>query len=130
MLRPRQEVGKRVSASIINQGVEARELLDSLTAAAPLEITTGENGIAIGFFGSLVGLELGVTTSTITTRSGTTLGSGTVTLKQATFSGSLVTSSVSQTVYNYSTSKSVPNSTGVIIAKIHGVYIVIWADCA
>lgn len=131
MPRDRQQVGKRPSAKLINYGVEARDLIDSITGGGGVNVTTGKNGVAVALGASVPGRELGITTSTITAASGTTPGSGTVSLYQPTYGGgAAVSPSVSLTVYNWSVNKTVANSAHVMICKIHGVWFVDWADCS
>lgn len=131
MARKRQQVGARVSAEIINYGAEARDMLDQMSCGNGLNITTGKNGVAVGLGASIPGRELAITSSTISAASGTTPGSGTVTLYQPTYGGgAAVSPSVSLNVYNWSVNKTVANSTHVMICKIHGVWFVDWADCS
>jgi hypothetical protein len=127
----RQQPGKRPSASIINRGVEALERVEKITCGPGLEMTNGPSGVVISLGTSIPGRELAITTSTITTASGTTPGSGTVAIYQPVYGGgAAVANTVTLTVYNWATNKSVPSSTNVMICKIHGVWFVDFADCA
>jgi hypothetical protein len=77
----------------------------------------------------LAQMAIAQTSSTITARSGTTLGSGTATLYDCT-SGTLTATSISETVYNLSTT-SISTSTYVMIQReyITGLWLVVYEDC-
>jgi hypothetical protein len=69
------------------------------------------------------------TSSTITARSGTTLGSGTATLYDCS-GGTLTATSISETVYNLSTT-SIATSRYIMIQReyITGLWLVVYEDC-
>jgi len=77
----------------------------------------------------LAQMAIAQTSSTITARSGTTLGSGTATLYDCS-GGTLTATSISETVYNLSTT-SIATSRYVMIQReyITGLWLVVYEDC-
>ncbi len=127
----RQLPGKRVSARIINQGVEAREILDKITCAPGLNITTGATGISISQGVSIPGIEIGIAVGDFGVASGSTLGTGTVALYQASFGGTTAAlGSVTQSAFNWYANSFAPNGARVFVVQSHGVRFVIDWDCA
>jgi len=87
--------------------------------------TTGGSNVAV----PLAQMAIAQTSSTITARSGTTLGSGTATFYRCT-GGTLTASSITATIYNLSTT-SISTSTYVMIQReyITGLWLVVYEDC-
>jgi hypothetical protein len=123
---------KPIRAKTINYGIEARNLIDKITVAAPLEMSRGPEGITIRYAGPNMGRVLAVSSSLITACSGVggNPGSGTATVYAATATPGTVSLSATYTVYNWSVNKTVPTNTNVMLAKINGLWFVDWADCA
>jgi len=117
MARPRQQAGKRPSARIINYGVEARDTLDQMAAKAPAPL---------GLYAQMLWAKTGG--GGIAARSGTTLGSGTVTIHRN-MHGTLTATSMTVTAYNGSTT-AVAATVYVRLLLQDGFYEVVWEECS
>ncbi len=105
-----------------------------VSISPPLTASQNDDGIAIGI-GSQTGgnsLSPGLTTSTISARSGTTPGHGNVLLYLLDTTGpSIASTGTTVVAYNISsTSGGIPNNTYVLVSKdTNGNYWVTTADC-
>lgn len=132
MIFKRQQAGRPVSAAIINQGVEAREILEGMQVAPPLELLRSKNGILLRLALATVStfLRPALTTSTIAAGSYSSPVSATVTLLKWTGSALSTSSMPNVTAYNcWTTSSGIGSGKLVWIAKFAGQWFIVAADC-
>ncbi len=111
------------------------ELMTALNASAitvdatsGMEMSSSSGGSVIRYNGTLAGSQLAKNGgSTIGARSGTTPGSGTVTLYQL-VGTTLTSTTVTVTAYNLSTTAIAANAY-LVLTKVDGKWIAVWEDC-
>src|SRR5262245_22128771 len=129
MQRDRQQPRQPIRAQTINYGVEARDILDAITAAPGIEIDKGRNGLALRASTQVSYITWAKTgCGGIAARSGATLGSGTVTVHQNR-NGTLTATSMTVTAYNGSHNAVAANAYLQIVWS-DGFWSVFWEDCA
>lgn len=105
---------------------ESLESLMNLSVAPPLELSRNKNGYALRLVGG-AGITIALSGSGgVAARSGTTPGSGTVTLYS--FNGTTISSGSTVTAYNMGAS-SVAGNTYLMLMAIGGYWFVVWEDC-
>lgn len=126
-------VGDPIRADFLAQLAEACGLASGAGAAAPLSLQSTAAGPTMRYGGPIFGAYVGITTSTITARSGTTLGSGTVKIQSV--NGTTTSdlgggTPISVTAYNISAStNTIASGKYVILMRIGGRYFIITAEC-
>lgn len=127
--RKQQHPRKPIRAQTINYGVEARNGLDDITVAPPLQcFRTHTGGILLSLAASSLGVAIAQSGgSGIPARSSATPGNAVVTIQQ--FNGTALSAS-SQTVTAYNLSASAVGATKyLVLLKIWSRWWVIWEDC-
>jgi len=126
-----QEKGQPISAEALRHAGESLDWLVGIQVSPPLEMLSTANGPLIRYPGMLFEVYIGVTTSTITARSGGTPGSGSI--KIQTWNGTSLADlggPVTFTVYNWnSASGGVASGKYCVILKIAGSYWLLAAEC-
>lgn len=129
MPRERQNPRQPIRAQTINYGVDARDMLDAITGAPGMEVNKGRNGVSIRLATQVSYVSWAKTGGGgIASRSGTTLGSGTVTVYQNR-KGTLTATSMTVTAYNGSDT-AVAATAYIQIVWSDGFWSVFWEDCA
>jgi hypothetical protein len=129
MVRERQQPRQPIRAQTINHGVEARDMLDSISGAPGLEVDKGKNGISIRFAQQISYVTWAKTGGGgIAARSGATMGSGTVTIYKNML-GTLTATSMTVTAYNGS-HNAVAATAYIQVVFSDSAWNVFWEDCA
>jgi hypothetical protein len=126
---PRQKAGQPITARAMNRTTEAAEWATKIGASWPLGIISTVGGPFLRYLGQIFGAYVGVTDGTITARSGTTPGTGNVTLYG--WNGSALVS-IGQDVVVWSISSTtggIPTGTYCIVLRIYDAYWLISVDC-
>lgn len=125
----RQKPDEPISAQMLADMAETCDQMSRITAVPPLEFSWTPAGPVMRLAGMLFGAYVGVTSGTISPRSGLTPGTGTVVLYS--WNGTaLAATPNSKTVFSISsTTGGIPTGTVVIILRIAGAYWIITADC-
>ncbi len=131
MQREYQNPRKPIRAQTVNYGVEARIILDGITASPGLDIAKGKNGMVLSLATTPVATAVGIASGTITARSGGTAGTGSCTMTSLQYSGSdFVYVSMGFTVAVANPySASISNGTYVTLVTNNGIWQVDGADC-
>jgi hypothetical protein len=125
----KQQVNKPIAARTLRTMAETCDWATRIQASSPLSIMSVAGGPLLRVAGALFSIYIVVTDGTITARSGTTPGSGTV--FTTTWNGSVLTTTTNTfTVYNISSTTG-GIATGVygVMVKIMGSYWLITLDC-
>ena len=131
MFRKKQQPRAPISARTINHGVEAREILDNLTVAAPLEIHRGLGGMAIRLAATIFNFSFGVTVGAIGTGTLASPASGSVTLAKWTGSGFSTSGMPSVTALSVWDAGGTGIGSGktVFMIRLAGQWIILGWDC-
>jgi len=101
--------------------------LNITVGGAGLEMARGQHGTSLWLKQYAI-LKYAVTTSTITALSGSTLGSGTITLYDRTTGATIAAGLTGQTCYSRFTTAT-PSGRGVIVAWVDGAWSLVAEDC-
>lgn len=126
----KQKPGYPIQARTLGQMAETCDWASQIQANPPLAIMSTINGPLLRLAGMLFSVYIAETTTTVSARSGSTPGSGTVQLQ--TWNGTVLAalSGATPTVYNWnSASGGVATGKFCIILRIAGSYWLLVAEC-
>jgi hypothetical protein len=126
----KQKAGDPITARSLRETAEVAEWAGKIRAESPLAVISSGAGPLLRLAGPLFGAYVGVTNGTISARSGSTPGSGNVTIQ--TWNGTALASlNIDVPVlYISSTTGGLASGVYVILLKIYGRYWIIAVDCA
>lgn len=121
--------GKPISARTLRRMAQTCDWVAQVKAEPPLSVSTSFNGILFRYIGMLFSVYIAVTDGTITARSGSTPGTGNVTLQ--TWNGTALASlGIDKPVFNFSsTTGGIPTGKYCVILRICGSYWIISTEC-
>lgn len=131
MFRPSQKPRKQISAQTIEHGVQARRILDQVTAAPPLEISWNGSSIVLRLAAKIFDFWFGVTSGSITTGTRASPASGTVTLCKWTGSGLSTSGMPNVTALSIWSGGGTGIASGktVFMIRLFGLWFILGWDC-
>jgi hypothetical protein len=133
----KQTAGQPISARTLRTVAETADWIARADASAPFGMTSTAGGLFLRWAGQVFGAHVCISSSTITARSGSTLGSGTATIQGIAASGSPAAPALTALsgvadikVYNISSATGgIPSGKYMVVLKIAGFYFVITSEC-
>jgi hypothetical protein len=128
----KQEPGEIIEARTLRELAETADATSQIQADPPLGIVAGTGGYFLRYIGPIFGAYIATASGTITARSGSTPGTGTVVLQtwNGTALAAMTGPGATWPVKNWnSASGGVASGKYCVILKIYGVYWVINAEC-
>jgi len=125
-----QEKGQPISAEALRHAGESLDWLVGIQVSPPLEMLSTANGPLIRYPGMLFEVYIGITSTAITARSGSTPGSGRVAIQ--TWNGVVLQPLATDAVIAFNISSNPAGIAGgkyCIILKIAGSYFIITSEC-
>lgn len=129
--RKLQRPNAAISARTIDQGVQARAILDKLSVAPPLELGWNNGSIIIRLAASIIGIRPAITTGTVAGGSYSSPVSATVTLLKWTGSAMSASGMPNVTALNcFSNATAIASGKLVWLLRLWGHWFIIAADCS
>lgn len=120
--------GKPILASSLNWLMRQCKKVDRIQGVAPIEVVNTSNGILIRLATKLFEVRIGQTSGTISARSGTAAGSGSVVLQS--FDGTNLSAGETVTAYLFSAaSGGIPSGKYCVVARLLSHWWVIAVEC-
>lgn len=127
----RQSPGAEIQARTINGAIDAAEWATRLLGGAPFDVKSTPAGPHLRYAGAVFSAHVGITSSTIAPRSGSSPGSGTVTLQTWDGSDAAPLAGVPDvTAFNISAAGGgIPSGKWCVLLRVAGSWFIITAEC-